>query len=142
MQPAFIPCEDVPAKPDLIEKRSEARASRIHRPETTERRTSNRFPIRQELRYRVVNNPADNSAGTGLTHDMSSTGIRFSTEERIQPGRMVEVAVNWPARLDGVCPLKVVAVGRVVRSDARWAAFSIQRYEFRTRRSGHATHSG
>jgi hypothetical protein len=30
----------------------------------------------------------------------------------------------------------MVAVGRVVRAEAGWAALSIQRYEFRTRGSG------
>jgi hypothetical protein len=38
--------------------------------------------------------------------------------------------------LDGTCPLKVVLVGRVVRSEADWAALSILRYEFRTKGSG------
>ena len=101
-----------------------------------ERRKANRFPVHQGLQYRVLNNRADNSAGAGLTHDMSSNGIRFSTENRIQVGSMVELSVNWPARLDGTCRLKVVAVGRVVRSEAHWAAASIQRHEFRTMGSG------
>jgi hypothetical protein len=48
-------------------------------------------------------------------------------------GRTVEVAVNWPAKLGGTCPLKFVAIGRVVRSTDTNAAVRIQRYEFRTR---------
>ena len=51
-------------------------------------------------------------------------------------GRLVEVAVDWPVRLDGDCPLRFVAVGRVVRSEATKAAVQIDRYEFRTRGSG------
>jgi hypothetical protein len=46
---------------------------------------------------------------------------------------MVELSVNWPARLDGTCPLKFVATGRIVRSENDRAAVQIDRYEFRTR---------
>jgi hypothetical protein len=46
---------------------------------------------------------------------------------------MVELSVNWPARLDGICPLQFVATGRVVRSEALSAAVRIERYEFKTR---------
>jgi hypothetical protein len=46
---------------------------------------------------------------------------------------LVELSVNWPARLDGVCLLQFVATGRVVRSEAERAAVHIERYEFKTR---------
>jgi hypothetical protein len=69
---------------------------------------------------------------------MGSGGILFTTEERLPVGRTVELSVNWPARLDGVCPLKFVAVGRVVRSEENRAAVRIERYEFRTRGAGAA----
>jgi hypothetical protein len=98
-----------------------------------DRRESSRFPLQQEMQYRVLNSKLERICGTGRTLDMSSTGILFSTEQRLQLGRLVEVAVNWPARLDGKCPLKFVAVGRVVRSEPHSAALRIERYEFRTR---------
>jgi hypothetical protein len=44
--------------------------------------------------------------------------------------------MNWPAMLGGTCPLKFVAVGRVVRSKPDTAAVRIEKYEFRTRASG------
>jgi len=46
---------------------------------------------------------------------------------------MVELSVNWPARLDGTCALQFVATGRVVRSELNRAAVRIERYEFKTR---------
>ncbi len=64
---------------------------------------------------------------------MGSGGILFTTEEKLELGRVVEVSVNWPARLDGVCPLQFVATGRVVRSESNRAAVRIERYEFKTR---------
>jgi hypothetical protein len=63
---------------------------------------------------------------------MSSGGILFTTAETLHPGKRLELAVNWPARLDGTCRLKLVAMGRVVRSEQDRAAIAIEHYEFRT----------
>ena len=54
---------------------------------------------------------------------------------------MVELSVNWPARLDGTCPLQFVATGRVIRSEDDRAAVRIERYEFAPR-GNDALHSG
>jgi hypothetical protein len=43
-----------------------------------------------------------------------------------------ELAITWPFRLQGVCRLKLVVFGRVVRSDGDRVAIKMQRYEFRT----------
>ena len=102
-------------------------------PRTTERRLTNRFQIQQEVRYRLVQSRATPGKGIGQTVDVSSRGILFTTSERLPTGRMVEIAMHWPARLNGTCPLQFVARGRVIRSDGKTAAVRIQRYEFRTR---------
>ena len=98
-----------------------------------ERRGTSRFPVREEVKYRVLNSKNGSSAGVGRTLNIGSGGILFTTQERLPLGRTVEISVNWPARLDGTCPLKFVAVGRVVRSDVDRAAVRIERYEFKTR---------
>jgi hypothetical protein len=98
-----------------------------------ERRGTNRFPVQQDVRYRVIQSRTDKISGTGSTLNMGSGGILFTTEEKLELGRVVEVSVNWPARLDGVCPLQFVATGRVVRSESDRAAVRIERYEFKTR---------
>jgi hypothetical protein len=103
---------------------------------TVERRGNSRFPVKEDVRYRVLQSKAVQVSGSGKTLDMSSGGILFTTSERLQPGRLVEIAVNWPARLHGTCPLQLVATGRVVRSDDDTAAVRIERYEFKTRSSG------
>jgi hypothetical protein len=97
-----------------------------------ERRASGRFPIEREIRYRVLNKKANNEAGTGKTINMSSTGILFTTDHALLPGRTLELAVSWPAQLNNACPLKLVARGRVVRFEPGQAAVEIQHYEFRT----------
>src|SRR5579862_7904109 len=83
---------------------------------TLERRETSRFPVREEVRYRVLQSKAVQLTGAGHTLDISSGGIRFTTQEELTPGRVVELAVNWPARLDGTCLLQLVAAGHIVRS--------------------------
>lgn len=97
-----------------------------------DRRGSNRFEIDRELRFKVTNRKAQGEVGQGRTINMSSTGILFATDQNLLPGRTVELAVSWPAQLNNKCALKLVARGRVVRSEAGCAAVQIQHYEFRT----------
>jgi hypothetical protein len=63
---------------------------------------------------------------------MSSCGILFTTVQSLHPGNRLEVAVDWPARLDGRCRLQLVALGRIVRCEQDRAAMAIEHYEFRT----------
>jgi hypothetical protein len=105
-------------------------------PAKMERRLTSRFPLQQEIRYRLVQSRASSSKGIGQTLDVSSGGILFTTAERLPTGRMVEIAMHWPALLNGNCALQFVARGRVLRSDGKTAAVRIQRYEFRTRSNG------
>ncbi|MBV8730293.1 MAG: PilZ domain-containing protein [Acidobacteriia bacterium] len=100
-----------------------------------DRRETSRFPVREDVRYRVLQSKSGQLSGAGKSLDMSSGGILFTTTERLQPGRLIEISVNWPARLDGTCALQLVATGRVVRSDNETAAVRIERYEFKTRAS-------
>ena len=101
-----------------------------------ERRGTSRFPVREDVRYRLTQSRTAKITGCGTTLNIGSSGILFTTEERLPVGRTVELSVNWPARLDGVCPLQFVATGRVIRSDAQRAAVRIERYEFKTRSVG------
>ena len=95
---------------------------------------TSRYPLREDVTYRLLQNKTPVMVGTGQTLNMGSGGILFTTDDRLPLGRMVEVSVNWPARLGGTCPLKMVAKGRVIRSEAGRAAVRIERYEFRTRK--------
>jgi hypothetical protein len=97
-----------------------------------ERRLSGRFPITQEVVYTVIDGRSRSQAQVGKTVDMSSRGILFTTPVSLDPGRRLEISVNWPARLDGTCRLKLVALGRVVRSEEDRAAIAIEHYEFKT----------
>src|ERR1051325_4800201 len=88
---------------------------------SSERRRTSRFPVREDVRYRVVQSKAQKVSGSGTTLNIGSNGILFTTEDRLPLGRLVELSVNWPARLDGTCALQFVATGRVVRSETNCA---------------------
>ena len=98
-----------------------------------DRRGTGRFPVRQEVRYKLLQAKSARVTGTGITLNIGNGGILFTTEEELPLGRMVEVSVNWPAQLDGTCPLQFVAAARVVRSESHHCAVRIERYEFKTR---------
>ena len=109
--------------------------ARVNHGGAADRRRTTRFPVCEELRYRIMHRSSQ-VRGTGKTLNIGSGGVLFTTEELLPIGRTVELSVNWPARLDGNCPLKFVAIGRVVRAETESAAVRIERYEFRTRASG------
>src|ERR1700680_1941236 len=94
-----------------------------------DRRVSNRLPIEREVRYKVIGGKQNvRPTGSGKTLNMSSGGVLFTTESGLPKGARVEIAVSWPAQLNGATPLKLVATGVLVRSEEKRAAISIQRY--------------
>lgn len=98
----------------------------------SDRRNSSRFPIERNVFYRVMSKRNQNETGTGVTKNISSSGILFTTQQMLLPGKRVEIAVSWPAQLDDRCQLKLIARGKVIRSEPGMAAVEIQQYEFRT----------
>jgi hypothetical protein len=98
----------------------------------TERRNADRFPIEREVRFKILSKKTGDEAGTGRTVNISSTGVLFTTEHMLLPGRRLEVSISWPAQLNNKCALKLVARGRIVRFEQGRAAMEIQQYEFRT----------
>jgi len=100
-----------------------------------DRRHSDRFPIEREVRYRVLNKRSSEETGEGKTINISSSGILFTSEHLLLPGRRMELAISWPAQLNNKTALKLVARGRVIRFEGGRAAIEIQQYEFRTQSS-------
>jgi len=101
-----------------------------------DRRHSDRFPIEREVRYRVLSKRSGEEAGDGKTINISSSGVLFTSEHILLPGRRMELSISWPAQLDNKCALQLIARGRVVRFEQGCAAIEIQQYEFRTQSSG------
>jgi len=99
-----------------------------------DRRTNARFPCRLAVSYQALEHPFLSGVSTSETLNISSKGLLFATDEALQPGQLLQVSVDWPARLENQVPLKLVAEGRIVRNLNGLAAMRIDKYEFRTRR--------
>jgi hypothetical protein len=106
-----------------------------------DRRGADRFPIEREVRYKILSrkNAVEDEGGIGTTVNMSSNGVLFTTDRYLLPGRRLEVSISWPAQLNSKVALKLVARGRVVRSEEGRAAIEIHQYEFRTQASQGST---
>lgn len=100
---------------------------------SNDRRSSNRFPILSEVRYHGRKGKDSESAGTGQIINISSTGVLFTTEHQLLTGQPLELLMNWPAKLDGNCKLRLRVRGKVVWATHGAAAMSIEKHEFRTR---------
>lgn len=99
-----------------------------------ERRTNARFDCHLAVSYQTLEKPFLSGQGTSETLNISSKGVLFKADEALEPGQLVQVSVDWPARLENQIPLKLVAEGRIVRNVKGVAAMTIEKYEFRTRR--------
>jgi hypothetical protein len=100
-----------------------------------ERRLKKRFPLEQEVRYKMLYGQRIAETGAGKTTNISSGGIWMTTESMLTTGMPVELSMSWPVRLNDTCPMKLMIYGCVVRSNQRGAAIAIERYEFRTQGS-------
>jgi DNA-binding response OmpR family regulator len=104
-----------------------------------DRRNNARFPCRLAVSYRALEHPFFSGEAVSETLNISSKGLLFSTTEPLQAGQLLQVSVDWPARLENQVPLKLVAEGRIICNADGLAAMSIDKYEFRTRRTRVAT---
>jgi hypothetical protein len=102
-----------------------------------ERRAKFRFPLRRELRYKILEDQEVIQSGLGESIDMSSAGVAFQTERDLKAGAAVEVSISWPVLLDDSCPMRLVALGQVLRCNGGIAVCSIDKYEFRTQARVH-----
>jgi hypothetical protein len=97
-----------------------------------DRRSTSRFPLTEEVTYKYRHGKVI-GGGAGRCINIGSGGVLFTTNTPPPVGRTIELSLNWPALLDGACPLKFIATGPVVRIEGDRAAMRIDRYEFRTR---------
>ena len=96
-----------------------------------ERRQHQRFPIAAQAQYTLTG-----TRGRAVTSDISSGGVFVKTDRILPLGKQIQLLVDWPALLDQRCPLRLVIVGRILRSDDVGTAIGIIRYDFRIRPRG------
>jgi hypothetical protein len=104
-------------------------------PPTVERRAKKRFTIERPVRYRFLYGTSLGQVASGLALEASSNGVWLEAEQELRIGDPLELLIDWPAQLNGLIPLQLVTAGCVVRVSGRKAAVSIERYEFRTKKS-------
>jgi hypothetical protein len=96
-------------------------------------RVKHRFLIEQRVCYQCVRGRRLSPVGVGKTIEISSQEICFTTQDPIETGANVRLAVDWPAMLDNTCRMTLGICGSVIRSAPGRAVIKIARYEFRTR---------
>src|SRR5579863_1878243 len=97
-----------------------------------EQRLHQRYPIVLKIEYKLLKKGRVEVFGTGRTMNISSGGIFFEADDPLPVYGRVELAMEWPFLLEGVCALKLVMRGRIVRKDTSGIAVQIARHEFRT----------
>jgi hypothetical protein len=97
-----------------------------------DRRNKRRFAIERELRFKVLDSERIATTGIGHTVDISSGGVAFETTATLTPGALVEISISWPVLLDESCLMRLVVLGRVVRTRRQVVACTVDKYEFRT----------
>jgi hypothetical protein len=105
-------------------------------PETSrgDQRAKDRYPITLELQYKLLDKGRVERVGVGRTINISSNGVLFETDRSLPPGGSVELAMKWPFLLRGICGMKLVVRGRIVRCHANTTATAVraESHEFRT----------
>ena len=124
--PYLLPARAAEAKLFSVEDNT------VKHSESGERRLSARFPIERDVRFTVHGKRGSSEEGTGTSVNMSSSGVLFTTDRVLLPGRQIEVSLSWPAQLNERCALRFLARGRVVRFEENTAAVQILQHEFRT----------
>jgi hypothetical protein len=118
----------------LIAARTAGRLKKV----TTEQRSHQRYPIELEVEYRLLAKGQSEYLGSGKTRNISSGGVLFDVLGSRPATGSIELMLTWPFLLEGVCPLKLVMKGRIVRSDVRGVAIQSNYHEFRTAGSRNA----
>jgi hypothetical protein len=97
-----------------------------------DRRGKSRFPLELEVSFCSAGKPP-RTEGLGATVNMSSTGLLIRADDhKLFPGECLKVSIEWPWMLDQVTPLRLIAIGSVVRTRPREFALRLKRYQFRT----------
>src|SRR5579872_1672076 len=87
-----------------------------------DRRYKRRYALDLPVQYKIMKNCRVIGVGNGHSLNLSSSGIAFTGSEPLKVGSYVELSVSWPVLLNQSCPLKLVATGRVVRSEQECTA--------------------
>jgi hypothetical protein len=98
---------------------------------TQERRSSRRYELHLPIHFRVSQKGAIARWGTGVTREMSTTGLSFRARKPLPIGSHVEMIVDWPAKYAEEQPIDLQLTGFVIRSDNHRTAVRVTSRRFR-----------
>ena len=96
-----------------------------------ERRSSKRYPVGLDLRYKIYRNSTILQEGCGTTQDFSAEGVFFRPDRGLPAGCDVELWMDWPVLIDGGSFLHVTISGQIVRCTESGVAVRIAHSDFR-----------
>jgi hypothetical protein len=96
-----------------------------------ERRSSRRYELHLPIHFRVSQKGVIARWGTGVTREMSTTGLSFRARKPLPIGAHVEMIVDWPAKYAEEQPIDLQLTGFVVRSDNHRTAVRVTSRRFR-----------
>ena len=97
-----------------------------------DRRQRIRYPFEWPVGYSSKKKPLA-TEGRGRTINISSGGVKLTTDHAVMPGDPIELRIEWPIRLRETCSLQLALHGKVVRVERGLAAIETIKYEFRTK---------
>jgi len=95
-------------------------------------RAHRRYEISLSVDYKLLSQGRVKCQGSGQTLNLSTGGVCFQCVDPLPAHSSIELMMEWPFLLEGVCPLRLVMRGRIVRIDGQRIAVRTQRHEFRT----------
>jgi hypothetical protein len=96
-----------------------------------ERRAANRYDLHFPLHYRVSQKGALVRFGTGMTCELSATGLSFRCRKPLPVGAHIEIMVDWPAKYGDIYPIALQITGFILRSDGSRTAVRLTSRKFR-----------
>ncbi len=96
-----------------------------------ERRTARRYSLHLPLHYRVSQKSALVRAGSGMTCEISASGLSFKCRKPLPVGAHIEILVDWPAKYADIFPISLQVTGFVLRSESSRTAVRLTSRKFR-----------
>jgi hypothetical protein len=96
-----------------------------------DRRAARHYECETPLQF-VCKSGETQYTGSGCTADLGRREVQFVSDTPLPAGAEVELRIEWPFLLQGVCPLELRMWGRVLRSDDRRTVVTMRDYEFHT----------
>ena len=91
------------------------------------------YPIELGFQYRAFAEDHPVQAGTGRTVEISSRALRIRLDDELPPQvSALQLAIAWPATLEGGTPLQWVVRGKPAWRATGWIFVCMTGHEFRT----------